>query len=510
LKRDAAALKRQGAALKAEEASLKSRAASLQTQKAALERQGAALQAEMSRLEAEGARLTAEKTRLMTKLQALAAEGQALAAQIAAVQQQLAVATDPVEIAALQAQLATLGAQAQAVQAEAAGVQADLEALAKPAARLSAQGKSLERRAASLTAQGSQLQAQATQLSAAGAALARQGAQLERRADKLARRERALKRDAKTAEQLKDELTEILTKAGGEERATDPRLTRLQDALEAAAGVESVSPPRVSDDGSAVLISVVPTTRPADPATSDLVADLRGNVLPEALEGAAATAYIGGVTAAFYDLSLLISRRLPLVIGVVLALSFLILLVAFRSLLVPIKAILCNLLAVGASFGVITAVFQWGWGIEAVGISSPYGTVPVASYVPLLMFAVLFGMSTDYEVFLISQIFGYHEAGEDSYQAVRSGVGASARVITAAALIMVTVFASFTLHPDPVIKQFGVGLSIAILLDATIVRLVIVPATMVLLGEWNWYLPRWMQWLNRLDVAHHGGAAAER
>ena len=209
---------------------------------------------------------------------------------------------------------------------------------------------------------------------------------------------------------------------------------------------------------------------------------------------------MGGVTAAYDDLAALISRRLPLVIGTVLALSFLILLVAFRSVLVPLKAILCNLLAVGASFGVLTVVFQWGWGLSLVGLSNPYGTVPIASYVPLLMFAVLFGMSTDYEVFLISQIFQAHAAGEGSHEAVRSGVGTSARVITAAAVIMITVFASFILNGDPIIKEFGVGLSIAILLDATIVRMVIVPATMVLLGEWNWYLPRWLQWLPRVDL----------
>lgn len=241
--------------------------------------------------------------------------------------------------------------------------------------------------------------------------------------------------------------------------------------------------------------------------TADLVARLRRDVIPPLAESHGLRAYVGGVTAAYDDLAELIADRLPQVIAVVLALSFVVLLVAFRSLLVPLKAIICNLLAVGASFGVLTAVFQWGWGTDLVGISSPYGTVAIASYVPLLMFAVLFGLSTDYEVFLLSQIFSFHEAGEDSHRAVRSGVGASARVITAAALIMVTVFASFILHPDPLIKQFGVGLSVAILLDATVVRLVIVPATMVLLGEWNWYLPRWFGLLPGFNAARHGAVA---
>ena len=168
-----------------------------------------------------------------------------------------------------------------------------------------------------------------------------------------------------------------------------------------------------------------------------------------------------------------------------------------------------DLLAVGAAFGILTAVFQWGWGLELIGLANPYGTVPIASYVPLLMFAVLFGMSTDYEVFLISQIFQAHGSGEGPSQAVRTGVGTSARVITAAAVIMVTVFLSFLLNPDPVIKEFGVGLSVAIILDTTIVRLVIVPSTMVLLGEWNWYLPRWLQWLPHADLREDVPVAAE-
>jgi len=161
---------------------------------------------------------------------------------------------------------------------------------------------------------------------------------------------------------------------------------------------------------------------------------------------------------------------------------------------------------VGASFGILTAFFQWGWGLGLVGLEIPAGTVPIASYVPLIMFAVLFGMSTDYEVFLISQIFHAHNEGMDTHSAVRAGVGSSARVITAAAVIMVTVFMSFVMNPDPVLKEFAIGLSVAILLDATIVRLVIVPATMVLLGEWNWWLPRWLQWLPHADLREESEA----
>ena len=298
----------------------------------------------------------------------------------------------------------------------------------------------------------------------------------------------------------------MLTKAAGQPRATDARIVRLQDALAATPGVKSVAPPRVNKSGSAAVFAVTPTRRPADPVTAALAKRLRSTVIPDATRGQGVTAYVGGVTAAYDDLASLIARRLPLVIATVLALSFLILLLAFRSVLVPLKAIICNLLAVGAAFGVLTVLFQWGWGLRFVGLANPYGTVPIASYVPLIMFAVLFGMSTDYEVFLISQIFQAHAAGLGSHEAVRSGVGTSARVITAAALIMITVFASFILNGDPVIKEFGVGLSIAILLDATIVRMVIVPATMVLLGEWNWYLPRWLEWLPRMDLPEESAA----
>ena len=366
--------------------------------------------------------------------------------------------------------------------------------------RLEERGRSLEARSAALTAEGEALKATAAGLAGEGAALEKRAARLKKDSAALGRDKRRLDRQAKRARSLKRDLVRMLTDAGGSPRATDPRLVRLQDALAAADGVESVSPPSVNESGSAAVFAITATTRPADPVTSDLVRHLRATVIPEATGGAGITAYVGGVTAAYDDLAALISSRLPLVIGVVLALSFVVLLVAFRSVLVPLKAILCNLLAVGAAFGILTAFFQWGWGLGLVGLENAYGTVPIASYVPLIMFAVLFGMSTDYEVFLISQIFHAHAEGMDTHAAVRTGVGSSARVITAAAIIMVTVFASFTLTSDPIIKEFGVGLSIAILLDATIVRLVIVPSTMVLLGEWNWWLPRWLEWLPQVDL----------
>ncbi len=509
LKKQAAALKRRGAALAAQTAGLTGQGAALQARLAALQVQGAPLQSRQAALLRSKASLQKAQARLTARGQALAAQGQALQTQIAAVQQQLAAATDPAQIAQLQAQLAGLAAQAQQVQAQLAALRQQGAALAKQGTALAAGGRALAARAAALQAQGAALRAQGAQLKARGDALKRRAAALKRAGARLKRRERGLKRDARRARALKAELTALLTSAGGQARATDARMVRLQDALARTPGVVSVSPPRVNKAGTAAVLAVTAATRPADPRTVDLVRHLRDGVIPAATRGAGLKVYVGGATAAYADLATLIGRRLPLVIATVLALSFVLLMVAFRSVLVPLKAVLCNLLAVAASFGVLTAAFQWGWGLRLVGLANPYGTVAIASYVPLLMFAVLFGLSTDYEVFLISQIFQAHAAGEGASQAVRSGVGTSARVITAAAIIMVTVFASFILNGDPVIKQFGVGLSLAILLDTTIVRLVIVPATMVLLGEWNWYLPRWLRWLPRMDLPEEGRVAAE-
>ncbi len=529
LKEDARQLRRQGAALERRAATLKADRAALVSQAAALKAQEAALEAKAAPLLARKEALLARRQQLLTQKSALLAEQQRLAAkaaglqadaadyqaQIAAVQAQIAQTTDPLELARLQAELAVLVHGVQQVQAQAAALQKRGAALKKQGERLAAKGKQLEAAgrqlqadSAALTAQGAALQAQGARLAAEGAALKKRAARLEKKAATLKREKRRLQHQAKRARALRRDLVEMLTDAGGTPRATDPRLVHLQDALAAEPGVESVSPPSVNKSGSAAVFALTAATRPADPVTSDLVRRLRTTVIPEATGRAGITAYVGGITAAYDDLATIISSRLPLVIGVVLALSFVVLLVAFRSVLVPLKAILCNLLAVGAAFGILTAFFQWGWGLPLIGLDNAYGTVPIASYVPLIMFAVLFGMSTDYEVFLISQIFHAHAEGMETHAAVRAGVGSSARVITAAAFIMVTVFASFILTSDPVLKEFAVGLSVAILLDATIVRLVIVPATMVLLGEWNWWLPRWLQWLPQVDLPDERAAAA--
>ena len=198
---------------------------------------------------------------------------------------------------------------------------------------------------------------------------------------------------------------------------------------------------------------------------------------------------IGGSTAGYVDLAAQISSKLPLQILVVIALSFVLLILAFRTVVIPPQAAVMNLLSIGASYGVLTAVFQYGWLSGAIGLSGP---VPIVSYVPLFMFAILFGLSMDYEVFLVSQIEEHVHAGEDSRSSVVSGLVTSARVITAAALIMFFVFGSFVLNGDPTIKQFGVGLAVAVALDATVVRCLLVPALMLLMGKVNWYMPGWL------------------
>ena len=388
LEREQAPLERQGAALSAEKAALEAQAAPLVARKDGLLAEKEQLLAEKARLEARGDALAAQGAALEKQGGEVAAQGRRVQQQIVAVQAQIAQTTDPAELQQLQAQLASLLAEAQALQAEAAEVQreaADVEkqaaALKKQAAPLEAQGRRLEREAAALQqesaaliARGQALQARGDGLADKGAALEKRGAALMEDAAELKREKRRLERGADRARELKKDLTRMLTDAGGEPLATDPRLARLQRALEEAEGVASVSPPRVNDGGTAAVLGLTATTRPADPLTSDLVARLRADVIPEAVDGQGITVYVGGVTAAYDDLAAIISSRLPLVIGVVLALSFVVLLVAFRSVLVPLKAILCNLLAVGASFGILTAFFQWGWGLELVGLKNAYGT----------------------------------------------------------------------------------------------------------------------------------------
>ncbi|MFZ1154213.1 MAG: MMPL family transporter [Solirubrobacteraceae bacterium] len=275
----------------------------------------------------------------------------------------------------------------------------------------------------------------------------------------------------------------------GDARAGDPRLQTLQKDIASTHGVATVTPAQIDKAGTTAYFNAIATTGPAEKETEDLVGQLRSDVIPNAEKGTDMQADIGGSTAGYVDLASRISEKLPLQIFVVIALSFLLLILSFRTIVVPAQAAVMNLLSIGASYGVLTAVFQYGWLSSAIGLSGP---VPIVSYVPLFMFAILFGLSMDYEVFLVSQIQEHVHAGEDNRSSVISGLLTSARVITAAALIMVFVFGSFVLNGDPTIKQFGVGLAVAVALDATVVRCLLVPALMVLMGKINWWIPGWL------------------
>jgi len=247
------------------------------------------------------------------------------------------------------------------------------------------------------------------------------------------------------------------------------------------------------------LVVAYPTSAPQDEATSDLVHALRGTVIPSS----GVVAQVTGFTAASVDFSDYLGKRLPFLIGIVLLLSFLLLMAVFRSVLVPIKAVLMNLLSVGAAYGVIVAVFQWGWGAELIGVGKPG---PIEAWAPMFLFAIVFGLSMDYEVFLLSRIKEEFSRTGDNTSAVADGVAATARVITAAALIMVCVFGAFVLGDDRQLKLFGLGMAVAVFLDATIVRMVLVPATMELLGARNWWMPAWLdRLLPKIDVEgkHH-------
>ncbi|MGH2964159.1 MAG: MMPL family transporter [Solirubrobacterales bacterium] len=270
--------------------------------------------------------------------------------------------------------------------------------------------------------------------------------------------------------------------------ASDPRLVKLENQIGKTNGVKDVSPATLDKSGDTAVFTVIATTAPSADSTEDLVRHLRAPVIPDALKGTTLTAYVGGQTPGYIDLADRISEKLPLVIATVIVLSFLLLLVAFRSIVVPLTAGLMNLLSVGAAYGILTFVFQDGHGAQLIGLD---GAIPIVSYVPLLMFAILFGLSMDYQVFLLTRIQEHYRENQDNHEAVIDGLAVSARVITSAALIMVSVYTSFILNGDPTVKQFGLGLAAAIAVDATVVRCLLVPAVMVMLGGANWWLPRW-------------------
>jgi putative drug exporter of the RND superfamily len=276
-----------------------------------------------------------------------------------------------------------------------------------------------------------------------------------------------------------------------------------------AGGVAGVSPVIVSPNGAAALVQIQPVGSPQDESTTKLIHHLRDDVVPVAEQQGNADILVGGQTAVFADMADMLGARLPWFFVAVLTLSFLLLLVVFHSLLVPLKAVIMNLLSIGAAYGVIVAIFQWGWAKDVFGIGK---AGPIESWFPMMLFAIVFGLSMDYEVFLLSRIKEDYDHQGDNAEAVSHGLAATARLITAAAAIMFCVFGSFVLSDQRVLKLLGVGLAAAVLIDATVVRLVLVPATMELLGDRNWWLPRWLGFLPKLDVEGHGveGQGAER
>jgi uncharacterized membrane protein YdfJ with MMPL/SSD domain len=268
-----------------------------------------------------------------------------------------------------------------------------------------------------------------------------------------------------------------------------PGLGPVADAVRATAGVASVTPPRTSPDGDAQVFVAFPNTGTQDAATPALVHHLRDTVIPGAVAGTDTRVYIGGPNAGTIDFADAVSGRLPWLIAVVVGLSLIVLLVLVRSVLIAVKAAVMTLLSTMAAYGVLTAVVQWGWLGHPLGFPE---AMPITTWVPLFIFPILFGLSTDYEVFLISRIREEYDAGASTREAVARGLSHTARVITAAAAIMVLVFSTVLLGGDIAVKQFGLGLAIAVLLDATLVRMVLVPALMELLGAANWWLPRWL------------------
>ncbi len=268
--------------------------------------------------------------------------------------------------------------------------------------------------------------------------------------------------------------------------ADNSLLSAMQAGVSKTHGVASVSPPTVNSAATTAVFNVIPTTRPQASATNDLVRHLRDDVLPKQH----VTTYVTGTTAGNVDFTDRVTSRLAWLILGVIAISYILLTTAFRSVVIATKAAILNLLSIGAAVGIIVAIFQWGWGASLIGLHT---TLPIPAYVPMLVFCIVFGLSMDYEVFLLSRV---HEAWLDSgdpHRSVAIGIGATARVITTAASIMVVVFASFVLNSDPTVKMLAIGMAFAVLIDASLVRMVLVPAVMSLLGSRAWWMPSWLE-----------------
>ncbi|UJA20307.1 MMPL family transporter [Thermoleophilia bacterium SCSIO 60948] len=281
----------------------------------------------------------------------------------------------------------------------------------------------------------------------------------------------------------------VAVSLSGDPAADEQALGALGAGIEQLDTVAAASPPTPNPDGDAAVISVTPTTSPQSAGTSDLVSQLRDDVIPPATEGTGVEAYVGGQTATFEDLSSKISDRLPVFVAIVVGLSILLLMAVFRSLWVPLVSAVFNLLSIGAAYGIVVAVFQWGWGLSLFGADE---SVPIVSFIPLFMFAVLFGLSMDYNVFLQSRIREEYLHGNGARESIVRGLARVARIILAAGAIMTAVFLGFVTDDDIIVKMIGFGLAVAILIDVLIVRMVVAPAVMALLGDRAWGLPRWL------------------
>ncbi|XIE80320.1 MMPL family transporter [Streptomyces sp. SBR177] len=281
-------------------------------------------------------------------------------------------------------------------------------------------------------------------------------------------------------------LTLVAELDGADDRVA---LDALPARLAHTQGVESVSPITYNGPGDTAVLTVVPDSSPQSKATSELVDRLRDDVLPAAEDGSSLQVHVGGVTASFDDFAEIIVGKLPLFVGVVIALGCVLLLLAFRSIGIPLKAALMNVMAVAGAFGVVVAIFQWGWGSELLGLGS---AGPIEPFLPVIMVSVLFGLSMDYQVFLVSRMYEEWLETGDNRRAVRVGLAETSRVINSAAVIMISVFLAFVLSGDRVIAMFGIGLAAAVALDAFVLRTLLVPALMHLLGGANWWLPRWL------------------
>ncbi len=269
-------------------------------------------------------------------------------------------------------------------------------------------------------------------------------------------------------------------------------LAALKERIEETEGVASVTDPVSFASGAVHIFNVFPTTAPQDEETTQLVHRLRDDVIPSVVTGDTPIIRISGDTGFVVDFADYIGDRLPLFIGAVLVLSFLLLMTVFHSIVVAAKAVIMNMLSIAAAFGAMVAVFQWGIGDNLLGVGREG---PIEAWAPMMLFAILFGLSMDYEVFLLTRIREEYDHTGDNAKAVADGLAATGRVITAAAAIMICVFGAFILGEGRDLKLLGFGLSFAILIDATVVRLVLVPALMELMGKWNWYLPSWLRWL---------------